>query len=133
MKRSTAFRFLLIMVLPFFVLGCNLAGLIGSGNEAEEPSQPAVIYVTATPQPATPQPSPTPTATPTPQAAGLTVLPCADYPEDCPSAVGSREFYEMTPSVYEYSFEMPSSSPVKSINWLTSPGRGLRKFITRSR
>ena len=109
MIRSRILRLVYIFFILIFVLGCNLTETIGGQKAAVEPTAPVVVYVTATPQPTLPPPTPTPTATPTPEAARLVVTPCADYPDDCPAAVNSRDFYDPAPP-FEYTFDIPSTT-----------------------
>lgn len=110
MKHSTTFRLAVTVILLLAALGCNLTDTIGGENADTEPTAPAVVYVTATSQPTLPvtaTPSATLTPTPTPEPARLTVLPCPDYPKDCPAAISATRFYEIK-APYEYTFDVPS-------------------------
>lgn len=110
MKRTTVTRLVLISMFTLAILGCNLADTIGGGNPPLEPTAPAVVYVTATPRPTLPPtaaPTATPTQTPTPEPARLTLLPCPNYPEDCPAAISANRFYEVA-APFEYTFDVPS-------------------------
>ena len=110
MKRTTITRLVLISMFTLAILGCNLAETIGGGDAEAEPTAPAVVYVTATPRPTLPPtdaPTATPTATMTPEPEGLTLQPCANYPEDCPAAISATRFYEVA-APFEYTFDVPS-------------------------
>lgn len=106
MKHTTTFRLAVTVILLLAALGCNLTDTIGGENADTEPTAPAVVYVTATPQP-TQALTATPTTTSTPEVQRLTVLPCPDYPKDCPAAISATRFYEIK-APYEYTFDVPS-------------------------
>jgi len=105
MKHNRVTRCLFILVLLVTTLGCNLTDIIRGGQAEEEPESPLVMYVTATPGAAA---APLPAAAPTQEPyTGLSVLPCASPPGDCPEAVNARDFYEIKKPPFIYSFDIP--------------------------
>jgi len=105
MKPNRVTRFLLLLVLLVTTLGCNLTDVIKGDQEAEEQSSPLVMYVTATPGSAA---APLPAAASTQEPyTGLTVLPCASPPGDCPAAVSARDFYDVVEPPFIYTFDIP--------------------------
>lgn len=114
MIRSTAFRFILVIILSLAVMSCNLTNTLSGSGAAEAPPTAVVEYIIVTPQ-LTLTPEMAPTLTPEPP--GLIVLPCPDRAEDCPSAVQAGEFYGNTVA-RRYKFDVPSSTELRmSFGW----------------
>lgn len=125
-----AFRFLVISLLLFSMLGCALtdvvSGIIG-GRAGGEPTAQPPIYIIVESEPTAP-PAPVATAAPTPTAVtlptitpsvpgGLVLAPCVDRMTDCYGATSYISFIEIGGS-NEESFNMPSDTLFYiSVSW----------------